>query len=624
MKPYALSPPPASMPPPSLNHQKLYDRELSSKALFYALHNTLGTRITPICDDCFGAGKTSLIWKFRTILNEWQEWEWPAGSQHLRDAIYIQVKLSPSDSRSYPLDLEDPFAIDRMLLERFTQVFSLSLRNFSDIPAAISFDELILKVTLRCGSSKLLVHIDSVGAYEHYKYSKNILYHIWSIGDRFRSFGHYHVLTGRSSYLYTIGCSSVEITSRSSYGSPNFGIFIPLPLLTILSIKLMFQEQSASLSRDLFNENNEPRDDIIHHIHSFTSGVPRAVHAAILCYTSTHSIGTYHHHHHPTFIDVEDFIDCKCAAPTLLDEYWPLFHCCLELSWAQISLTNEETILNQPITAVIARLGIFRNYNNEDMESFILTVPLYLMRLYNWPYLSIMSFDVLVSEDDKGPSQLLVSGLRRILLLRLSMGATNWTGLGLPILDSMVPFPETKHERSYYPFPQLVKKCERTEAEARQCMHEIHHGQTTSPSSLSHTSYSSECLPWLYDEMEIGQYYQPLVGSTSSADAFIRCSERNIIYFQFKNFQSPFPESSLEEEIVKCSVNGWSVCLVIVCSEGHSITSDDRRDYLVTRDGVDVVVLAKNSVAGFCGAAALQFSSSNLSQDLWRKIHHSR
>jgi hypothetical protein len=534
--------------------------------------------------------------EFRNVLNGIQGWEWPEGSQPLRCAIYVHVQFVYSLTSNRPLNFENPDEIDRMLLQRFTQVFSLSLRNFNLAPA--SFDELIRIVNTRCGEYKLLVHMDDIGAYDHCEHAENILYRLWHIGEKFRlNGGHYYVLTGRSLNLHTIGKSPSKRANPSCFESPHPGNLIPLPLLTTNSIKLILQEHAASPRlRDLFNEPNE---EIINHIYSFTSGVPRAVNAAVLCYVQTKN---------PTFTQVEKFIVVKCAVPTLLDQDRAIFHCCLELSWAQISMTDEEVILNEPITAVMARLRIYRNYH-ENLQSFTLTIPFYLMRLYNWPYLSIMS---IAEFEDKG--QHLETGFRRILHLRMSMRATNWSGIGLPFLELNVPFPEARLERSYA-FPHISKKIERTEAEAGQCMNEIHNHNT---SSLSQTRYSPTCLPWLCEEMELGQYYQPLPKS-SSADALIRCSNRDLVCFQFKNLQIPFPESLLDEEIVKCSVTGWNVFMVVVCTEGHSIHEGE--DYFVTRDGVNVVLLSKDSVAQCFGAAALkELSFISLYQDLSRKI----
>lgn len=193
--------------------------------------------------------------------------------------------------------------------------------------------------------------------------------------------------------------------------------------------------------------------------------------------------------------------------------------------------------------------------------------------------------------EDKG--QHLETGFRRILHLRISMRAANWSGIALPIFDSYVPFPEARLEISYV-FPQISKKVE--EAEARQCMNVIHNQNT---SSLSHTKYSPTCLPWLCEEMKLGQY--------------------DLVCFQFKNLQRPFPESSLDEEIVKCSVTGWNVFMVVVCTEGYSISEGE--DFFVTRAGVNMVLLSKDSTARyFSGVALKEFSSTSLYQDLSRRI----
>lgn len=118
--------------------------------------------------------------------------------------------------------------------------------------------------------------------------------------------------------------------------------------------------------------------------------------------------------------------------------------------------------------------------------------------------------------------------------------------------------------------------------------------------------------------MKIGQYYQPLPMSMS-ADALIRCSDKTIVCFQFKNFQRPFPQSSLEEEVIKCGVDEWNVFLVIVCTEGHLI--NEGKDTFVVRGRVTVVLLSADSVAQFLGATALnKLSSTSLYEDLSLRI----
>jgi hypothetical protein len=171
----------------------------------------------------------------------------------------------------------------------------------------------------------------------------------------------------------------------------------------------------------------------------------------------------------------------------------------------------------------------------------------------------------------------------------MSTRATNWSELGLSILDNFhVPFPEVRLEGSY-PFPKIIKQNDRTEAQSREYMNQIH--QAFSP--LLHTEFSLDCLPWLCDE---------------------RCSKNALVCFQFKNFETPFRKTLLLEEIEKCKVQGWNVFIVIVCTAGHSV--GDGSDCFETIEGVHVVLLSENSVAQFLGPAALkQLSSSSLYAD---------
>ena len=550
----------------------------------------MGNRVTPICDNCSGAGKTSLIWKFRDVLNRLTDWDWPKGTEDLRDAIYINVRFNNSLTLHKGVDCQAPEDIDGMLLQRFTTVFSRSLK--SDLRPA-SIKDLIFLVNERCGGQKLLLHLDDVGSYEHYADSINILYRMWHIGEQFRNDGdHYYVLTGRSKHLHTIGTKELS-ENPTSLQLSSLAELIPLPLLTSISVKAILQDQKKRLPLSLFNDIGEPKEEIIDHISGFTGGVPRAVNAAVLCYLYSKNA---------TPSDVEKFVITNCQGNLLSDIDRGIFYCCLELSWAQIRMTNDETIFNEPITAVMARLGIYRDYHPD--QSFTLSIPLFLMRMYNCTSRSLMS---IAESENKG--QRLEAGFRRILHLRISTGATNWSELGLSILDNFhVTFPEVRLERSY-PFPKIIKQNDRTEAQSRECMNQIH--QALSP--LLHTEFSLDCLPWLCDEMKIGQYYQPLPMS-NSADALIRCSDHDLVCFQFKNIQTPFRKTSLLEEIEKCKVQGWNVFMVIVCTKGHSV--GDGSDCFETIDGINVVLLSENSVAQFLGPAALkQFSSSSLYAD---------
>jgi hypothetical protein len=370
-----LSPEPISIPPPTLNGEKLYEREDACQVLLNALCNLSGARVTPFCDNCFGAGKTSLIWKFR---NQIPDWSWPQGSESLRDAVYVHVRFTNSlpSHQTALMDFEDSNHLDQILIPILVDVFSRSLKCYDMKPE--TFQDLVRVVTQRSGGFKFLIHMDDVGRYEHSSFGKNILYRMWHCGEAFRSAGHYYVLTGRSTHLHTIGRSQPTTNPVGCYDSPNVGQLIPLPLLSPNAIKSILVDHKKALSPLLFNEHGEPKQDIVDHIHAFSGGVPRAITNALLCYLEYKGA---------SFSDVEAYVVSQCQGSTLKTQDRELFCSCLELGWAQISFSNDDTICDEEITAVIARLGIFRDYhrdeNGNQLPTFSLMIPPYLMRIYN-------------------------------------------------------------------------------------------------------------------------------------------------------------------------------------------------------------------------------------------------
>ena len=212
-------------------------------------------------------------------MNKLPDWEWHEATKALRDAIYINVRFDDSLTLRKGVNFQDPEDIDRMLLQRFTAVFSRSLN--SDLRPA-SVGELIFLVNQRCRGQKLLLHLDDVGSYELYVHSENILSRMWHIGEQFRNHGgHYYVLTGRSMHLHTIGTQRLS-EHPAGFQTPSLAELIPLPLLTSISVKAILQDQKQRLPPALFNEFGEPKEEIIDHISGFTGGVPRAVNAAVL------------------------------------------------------------------------------------------------------------------------------------------------------------------------------------------------------------------------------------------------------------------------------------------------------------------------------------------------------
>jgi hypothetical protein len=59
--------------------------------------NSGGNRETPVCDDSFGGGKTSFIFKFRKVLDvmlKEKRWIAPKKYQFLKKAVYIHVPFT--------------------------------------------------------------------------------------------------------------------------------------------------------------------------------------------------------------------------------------------------------------------------------------------------------------------------------------------------------------------------------------------------------------------------------------------------------------------------------------------------------------------------------------------------
>lgn len=578
---------PQEVKPFSQNGELLYQREEASMLLAEMLLCHSGTRITPICDHCFGAGKTSLVWKFRKVLqnlSETGQWEWPSGSETLKEAVYVHVLFSediPSTFilRAYQQDDEQlAYDIDMMLLKRLEAVFRRSL-NGIEIDC-YSRDAFVSSVSRYASQKYFLIHLDDVGNFEdNGELGKTILYRIWNFGECFRQYGHYYVLTGQSTFLHTIG-QSPRRQSQGLYSSPNPGQLVPLPLLNIESVKLMFSEFKLPL----------PSKEKLDELHLLTGGVPHAVVCAVSCFRSNVE---------PSLDTLAQTITAKCGRLILDPNDAKFFHVCLELSWTRIHLNDECFILGEPITALIARLGIYREYDSNNSTFYVLKVPVYVLRCHNCTPRSLQS---ITEYSEKGAR--LECGFRRVLHLRVLVTPhDSWSALGLPFLDGKVPFPQEELKRSYS-FPKIARNHNRTDEEARLCMRQIHDG--TQP---NYTIFSVANLPCLCGEMKIGQYYQPL-SLSKSADAMIRCSRNELVAFQFKNMQEPLSLNELEQEIAKSIVTDWKVYLVVVCLGSRE--DQDDQIYRENHNG-KVILLSRHSIDTFLGLnTRVEFTSTTL------------
>jgi hypothetical protein len=265
-------------------------------------------------------------------------------------------------------------------------------------------------------------------------------------------------------------------------------------------------------------------------------------------------------------------------------------------------------INDEPITSMMARLGIFR----QDCECnirFQLLVPPFILKLLLPSIRSILAISEYV---DKGSQ--LESGFRRILLLRfLFKPCSSWTDVDLPFLsECCVPFPQELYHESFA-FPKIAKQNAWAEANVQQVMDSVHNARYN---DAIRQEFAHSALPTLIKYMKIGHYYQPL-SMSGSADAMLKCSESDIVNFQFKNSSTPITDSAVDAEARKCCADGYSVFLIMVSPAGNARDVD----YLKVVDRVTVIVLSRSSVQFFLGQNCVSnFSSSSAIVDLAQRI----
>ena len=281
----------------------------------------------------------------------------------------------------------------------------------------------------------------------------------------------------------------------------------------------------------------------------------------------------------------------------------------VEISWAGIGLNHDEVYrcdgLEEPLSAVLARFGL--NSSGVEGESHLrrIEVPLYQVRRQSWATSSLRNI-VNYSE----PGDRLETGFRRVLFLRLSvLDASNWSHIGLEYLDeSSVPFlADNVDVANIFNFPKISTSARGSVDTAEQFM-DIAHKEWREEAVLDPDRTASQppdrqvfapaFLEKLSTLMKIGQYYLPLPRS-SSADAKIRVGPRTMIDWQFKNFMSPISQEDIEKEATLCSITGWTVFLVIVCTAGHDVNDGENSSFTV--NGVNVIALSSGSVSTFLG-----------------------
>lgn len=343
--------------PQFINGETLYEREQSAVLIANILTSGSGKKYTPICDNVFGAGKTSFIYKFRTILGDDNFPGKGPSYEELKSAVYLHIPFRPFGHHgpTYAECLDKALRIVR-------NVLAISCRCKEEDLCVDSLSSFTVSLAGICplGSRRLLLHFDDVGSYEPMGNTLGglMLHAMWRIGDKLRDQQHYFVMTGRSALLHLIGTERLLIEQQVT---PDTGMVIPLPPLSVNAVRKMMVEYGV-----------EGILDQAELIHSLTAGIPRAV------YTVVHYFKA-----NPTAKLLKESMDAVMAAlnaacPQTLwsnDGDRLLFQRCVELAWAGVKFTNDSHMAGEAVTSFIARLGLFRQPVDGNADKFELLVP---------------------------------------------------------------------------------------------------------------------------------------------------------------------------------------------------------------------------------------------------------
>lgn len=570
------------VPPQSLNGEHIYEREAASVQLVDCMLGSGGNKETPVCDDSFGGGKTSLIYKFRTVLDvmlEKKRWVAPRNYNLLREAVYIHVELRVKGV--YLSTKEDYVSCILSYIKKSLQVSRKSLA-VEALPT--DYIDEFCEGLLRCcddRSTHFLFHFDDVGCFEWYGSEVGIrmIYTIWTIGDSLRSLGHFFAMTGRSTLLRIVGTGVLD---DGEFRSPDRTKAISLPPLSMVAVRNVLEE--FKLPKSIVDQADV--------VHTLTSGIPRAVFVVAKYMSLNRARVESVQEEQPGILLA---LTSACVTSLSPDDIG-IFKTCLEMAWAGLYFTDNMSLNGEAITALMARLGIFRGPDVRlpgGVVHFQLVVPPYLALTHLH---SVKSLFAIKEFDEKGSR--LEAGARRVLHLRFRWGpCANWNDVGLPSLTcAKVPFPTVPLQRSYA-FPKIAKNNPWTEADVAEFMDASHETFDSCSGGNMSVEFAVSALPCIFDKMIEGQWYQslPMAGC---ADSHIKCAPCVV---QFKNTAHKMSEASARQEAKNSIAEGFKVFLVIVCVEGNGTLDDMVIEDKVQFPGVTVILLSKTSVQHFLG-----------------------
>jgi len=580
------------VPPPNMSPKVLLERDAAVRDVIMCMIGETGQEQTAFLDDMHGSGKTSLI---SNLVETGKALGWHLRSEKFRElarATYLHIRMDVHWDGNVSIDKKKMSSIVR---DAIRSVVRTASDGQADLP--LNESEFMVALDKVCGSQKLILHFDEVGCFEstteHAGYATAMIYEIWNMGTKLKAKGHYFALTGRSSLLHIVGTGKLQ---NSTYRSPHTSKLISLAPLSSEAV-LSLMEERIEFTANTIEEAAAIRE--------FTGGIPRAV-VEVIRYVANQSV-VFTKLSEPQIEDITSAVQQSCCrVPNSQDSR--SFDRCLEMSWCAIEFSDRSTICGEPITCLIARLGIFREEMDKTSGRFKLLIPKF-MRSYQHKHSRLIE-DIL---KDRDIGNRMECAFLRILHLRLTTQVASepvdWSSIDLPAISSLLnPPPCVIDSTRMFAAPKIASSGW-TKEEVVETMGAIHNNNVLD--SLRAT-FPPDALPCIFECMFTGHLYVPLPKS-SSADLFIKLAADCMLCFQFKNSSTNLTKEKIETEAKKCTAAGWNVMLVLVCSSGNGTASDKWSQI----EGVQVLHLSKTSVEKFLGSNTIsKMTSTTALQDL--------
>eukprot|EP00727_Mastigamoeba_balamuthi_P008137 m51a1_g3944 hypothetical protein (624) ;mRNA; r:298428-300848 len=529
--------------PVGLYEDVLFQRERAALAIANALLARQGRLTTPVMDQAFGAGKTTVAYRFREVLADMERTD---------------------RARLFNGNAESPGSVEETVARVLSQALTMALGQ-SVAPSSAA--EVVSILEQHARGSHFIFIFDEVGSFEKCRAKKCIedgvraLYDVWHFSETLDAAGHFSILLGRSQYLYLIG-HNVDFPGKPCDGtSINETVLIPVDLMTRATIADMLRHFGLAawctdVSLDLLVE--------------FTAGAPRLLDTLIGVFK-----GNNIEPPHSREAGVRLFLSHMVLSVMQLKQSFVLpapasesepVRVLLDLVWSEIAVSRASTMVDgRNISDVIAWAGVFADPFG---EGDLLTV-----RMSRYFKSERFAGCLANLSECATPGERLENAVLSVIRLRLKITPRidSFSDLGLPGLDALpedwggLALPE-RLRVSDSPLPKFSKGgCK--DADELAAFMQAAESSASSFKTVFHPALLGRMYAMLVANPGLLYYFLPQSGT---ADALFALPGNTIVCLQFKNLISPFNVADLSAEAEKCAAADFRVFLVVICTAGHT------------------------------------------------------